>query len=142
MNLFDKNNWLNLILGLFGFYFVYSISGLVIKEYGIQVVSSTTHLTASYHWLVAFVIALVLSLTLIVIFCKPRSPWFTALAILLGAVLVMFPSLFRAIVNLDGSFRREGVIAGYTLVPHLVVLLGAAIGYLTAALSNKGAKGK
>ena len=137
MNLLDKNNWLNLVLGLLGFFFVYAITGHILEAYGVDAVATATHLSVHYHWLIALLAALVVSLVLVIFFCKPRSPFFTGVAILLGAVLVMYQPLFSTIANLDRYFRREGLDAFKYLIPHAAVLICAGIAYLTAALSNK-----
>ena len=141
MNLLDKNNWLNLVLGTLGFFFMYAITGHILEAYGANAVSTATHLSVNYHWLIALLAALIVALALVIFFCKPRSPLFTGLAILLGALIVMYQPLFSTIANLDGYFRREGLHAFKYLIPHAAVLICAGIAYLTAALSNKQSKG-
>ena len=142
MNLLDKNNWLILFIGFLGFYFVFAFTGRVLETCGVSTVVTATHLAVNYHWLIALVAALIVALALVIFFCKPRSPLFTGLAILLGAVLVMYQPLFTALVNLDHSFRQEGLRAFKYLIPHLAVLVCVGIAFLTAVLSNQPSKSK
>lgn len=143
MKLLDKNGWLNLVLGMFGFYSVYTLMELLVGRYGPRVVTATTaaaHLSESYFWLISFIVGLVAALVLVIIFCKPRSPLAVGIGVLVGGILGMLPTLYRAIVNLDRFFRREGLAAVHYLLPHLVVLAGALIALYIAWLSNKMAK--
>ncbi|MGE5582974.1 MAG: hypothetical protein ACM3X9_10630 [Bacillota bacterium] len=143
MKFFDKNNWLNLIITLTGFYSVFSIMQIIMGRFGARVVAATpaaSHLTGNYYWLVSFAVALILALVLAICFCKPRTPLFVFIGVLLGGVLGLYYPLYTAIINLDHSFRTEGLAATYKLLPHLVVLVGALIALYFAWLSNKLSK--
>jgi hypothetical protein len=138
MNLFDKNSWLNFVVGLTGFYFIYSIMQIVIKRFGTRVVvTSGANPSEGYLWLVSFGVALILSLVLIIFFCKPRVPFFVFLAVFIAGGLVMYHPLFMTIVNLDKNVRKDGLVALYDLLPHLVVFVGALIALYVAWLSNR-----
>lgn len=136
----DKNNWLNLVLGILSFYTVFSIMHFLMSRYGTKVVSATpvtTHISQDFYWLIAFVVALILSLIIIIIFCKPRAPLFVCIGILLGSCLAMLNTLYHTVLNLDKYFRQEGTAAITCLLPHLVVIIGALIAFYVAWLSNK-----
>ena len=135
-----KNNWLNLALGIFGFYTVFSVMEFILSRYGTKVVSATpvtTHISQNFYWLISFVVALILSLIVIILFCKPRAPLFVGIGILLGGCLAMLNTLYHTILNLDKYFRQEGTAAIVCLLPHLVVIAGALIAFYIAWLSNK-----
>lgn len=139
----DKNKWLNLVLGVVSFYTVFSVMEILMGRYGTKVVSVTpvtTHISQNLYWLISFVVALVLSLVLIIIFCKPRAPWFVAIGVLLGSSLAMFSTLYHTILNLDKLFRAEGTSAIAYLFPHLAVIVGALIAFLIAWLTNRGSQ--
>lgn len=138
--MFDKNNWLNFVIGLLGFYFVFNVVDWLMGKYGTKMVASTTHLPNNYLWIVTFAVALIFTLILIIFFCKPRAPIFVCIAILIGAVLSMFNSLYGTILNLDKYFHKEGISAVQYLLPHLVVLAGALIALYISWASNKLSK--
>lgn len=136
----DKNNWLNLVLGVFGFYSVFSGMEILMGRYGTKVVAvtkATTNIPHDFYWLISFGAALILSLILIIIFCKPRTPLFVSLGILLGSCLAMFSTLYHTILNLDKYFRDNGLAAVQFLLPHASVLAGTLIALLIAWLSNR-----
>jgi hypothetical protein len=136
----DKNNWLNLVLGVFGFYSVFSVMEILMGRYGTKVVAvtkATTNIPHDFYWLISFGAALILSLILIVIFCKPRTPLFVSIGILLGGCLAMFSTLYHTIVNLDKYFRDNGLSAVQFLLPHASVIVGALIAFLIAWLVNR-----
>lgn len=138
--MFEKNNWLNLVLGLLGFYTVFSVMEFIMGRYGTKVLAvtpATNHITVNYYWLISFVVALIISLVLVIIFCKPRAPLFVFIAILLGGTLSMFYTLSDPIIKLDKYFRSYGIAAMQYLFPHLVVVIGALIALYVAYLSNK-----
>ncbi len=140
MKFLDKNNWLNLVIGLTGFYFAFSIMQIIMGKYGTRVVAATPgaeHLTGDYYWLISFGVALILALGLIILFCKPRSPLFVFVGILLGSTLAFYYPLYVAIISLDKTVRREGLVALYTLLPHLIIMVGSLIALYVAWLSNK-----
>jgi hypothetical protein len=139
----DKNKWLNLVLGIFSFYTVFSVVEILMGRYGTKVVSvtpATSNISVELYYLISYVIALVLSLFLIIIFCKPRGPWFVFLGILLGGCLAMFHTLYTTILNLDSYFKKEGLAAVQYLLPHVVVIAGALIALYIAWLSNRMSK--
>jgi len=141
--LLDKNNWLNLILGIFGFYTVFSVMEILMGRYGTKVVSvtpATTHISQDLYWLISFGAALILSLILIVIFCKPRTPLFVGVGILIGSCLSMFSTLYHTILNLDKYFREDGLAAVQFLLPYAAVIVGALIAFLIAWLTNRGSQ--
>jgi hypothetical protein len=138
--LLDKNKWLNLVLGIFSFYTVFSVMEILMGRYGTKVVSvtpATSNISVDLYYLISYVIALVLSLSLIIIFCKPRGPWFVFFGILLGGCLAMFHTLYTTVINLDKYLRQQGILAVQYLLPHLVVIIGALIALYIAWLSNK-----
>ncbi|HBE77103.1 MAG TPA: hypothetical protein DDW65_04880 [Firmicutes bacterium] len=143
MSIFDKNCWLNFVIGLTGFYFVYSIMQVVIKRFGAQVVvtASGVNLSGGYLWLVSFGVALILSLVLLILFCKPRVPFFVFLGVLIAGILGLYHPLYVTVVNLDKNVRKDGLVALYDLLPHLVVFVGALIALYVAWLSNRMAGG-
>jgi hypothetical protein len=49
----------------------------------------------------------------------------------------MWYPLYATIISLDKNVRKEGLIALYDLLPHLVVLAGALIALYIAWLSNR-----
>ncbi|HEX3046708.1 MAG TPA: hypothetical protein VHY08_18280 [Bacillota bacterium] len=139
----DKNGWLNLVIGLFGFYFFFKVMELFMGRYGAKVVTAThttPYITDGFYWVLSFVVALVLSLLLVILFCKPREPVFVGIAILLGGVFGLFNTLYSTIINLDKYFRSEGISAVQYLLPHVIVLIGALLALYIAWLSNKGSK--
>lgn len=143
MGFLDKNNWLNLVLGLLGFYTVFSVMEFIMGRYGTKVLAvtpATNHITVNYYWLISFAVALIISLTLVIIFCKPRAPFFVFFGILLGGIISMFYTLYNTIEKLDKYFRADGVAAVQYLLPHLVVITGALIALYIAWLSNKMSK--
>jgi hypothetical protein len=139
----DKNSWLNLVIGLCGFYFFFKVMELFMGRYGTKVVTAThatPYIADGFYWVISFVVALILSLLLVILFCKPRAPIFVGIAILLGGVLGMFTTLYSTIINLDKYFRKEGISAVQYLLPHLIVLVGALLALYIAWLSNKGSQ--
>lgn len=136
----DKNNWLNLVLGVLGFYTVFSVVEILMGRYGTRVVSvtkATTNISHDLYWLISFGAALILSLILIIIFCKPRTPLFVSIGILLGSILAMFSTLYHTILNLDKYFRVNGLAALQFLLPHAAVIVGALIAFLVAWITNR-----
>lgn len=136
----DKNNWLNLVLGFFGFYSVFSVMEILMGRYGTKVVSvtkATTNISHDFYWLISFGAALILSLVLISIFCKPRTPLFVGIGILLGSCLSMFSTLYHTLLNLDKYFRVNGLAAIQYLLPHAAVIAGTLIAFLVAWLINR-----
>lgn len=139
----DKNGWLNLVIGLFGFYFFFKVMELFMGRYGAKVVTAThttPYITDGFYWVLSFVVAMILSLLLVILFCKPREPVFVGIAILLGGVFGLFNTLYSTIINLDKYFRSEGISAVQYLLPHVIVLIGALLALYIAWLSNKGSK--
>ena len=139
MNFFEKNSWLNFFIGLTGFYFVFSIIQIIISKFGPKVVVITPaahHLNGGYYWLISFGIALILTVIAIIMFCKPRAPFYVFLGVLLGSALAMYYPLYVTIINLDKNVRKDGLVALYDLLPHLTVLIGALIALYIAWLSN------
>jgi hypothetical protein len=140
MKFFDKNNWLNFLIGLTGFYFVFSMMQIVMNKFGFKVVAATpgvNHLTGHYYWLISFGIALILTLLALIVFCKPRAPFFVFLGILLGSAFALYYPLYITIVNLDSNVRKAGLVALYELLPHLLVVVGSLIALYVAWLSNR-----
>ena len=138
MGILNKNSWLNFFLGLLGFFFVYTIIDLfIIQKNNVSLVSFTAQVPVSYYWLIAYISALILSLVLIFIFCKPGSPLFGSLGLFIGALLGMFNRLVSIIFNLDKYFRGEGLRAFRYLLPHIVVIVGFIISFYTIFLVNK-----
>jgi hypothetical protein len=138
---FDKNSWLNLVIGLFGFYFVFKVMELFMGRFGTKVVSAThtaPYITDGFYWIISLVVALILSLLLIILFCKPRAPLFVGIAILLGGVFGMFTTLYNTIIHLDSYFKKEGISAVHYLLPHVIILVAAVLALYIAWLSNKG----
>ena len=136
----NKNSWLNFTVGMLGFYFVFSLLNTILEKVGTKVVSTTTHFSLDFYWLVAFVVAFLISLTLIIIFCKPRAPLFVGLAILIGSAASMYYTLYSSIVNLDKYFHSEGLVAIQHLLPHLVVILAALLAMFIAWFSNRASQ--
>jgi hypothetical protein len=113
---------------------------ILMGRYGTKVVAvtkATTNIPHDFYWLISFGAALILSLILIVIFCKPRTPLFVSIGILLGGCLAMFSTLYHTIVNLDKYFRDNGLSAVQFLLPHASVIVGALIAFLIAWLVNR-----
>jgi hypothetical protein len=139
MNFLAKNSWLNFLIGLTGFYFVFSVMQIIMGKFGTKVVAAlaANNLSGNYYWLIAYGIALVIALVLLIIFCKPRAPFFVFLGILLGSVVGLYHPLYMTLINLDKNVRKEGLVALYELLPHLVVLVGALIAFYSAWLSNR-----
>jgi hypothetical protein len=140
MNFLDKNSWLNFVIGLTGFYFVFSIMQIVMNKFGAKMVAATpvaNHLNGDYYWLLSFGIALIITMIVLVLFCKPREPFFIFLGVLIGGSLGLYYPLYLIIINLDKNVRKEGLVALYELLPHLVVLVGALIALYVAWLSNR-----
>jgi hypothetical protein len=141
LKLLDKNNWLNLVLGILGFYSVFSVMEILMGRYGTKVVAvtkATTNISQDFYWLISFGAALILSLVLIIIFCKPRTPLFVCIGILIGSCLSMFSTLYHTILNLDKYFRANGLSALQFLLPHAAVIVGALIAFLIAWVVNRG----
>ncbi|MCL6588727.1 MAG: hypothetical protein K6U80_02125 [Firmicutes bacterium] len=139
----DKNSWLNLVIGLCGFYFFFKVMELFMFRFGAKVVTAThtaSYITDGFYWVISFVVALILSLLLVIIFCKPRAPLFVGIAILLGGAFGMFTTLYNTIANLDNYFKKEGISAVHYLLPHVIILVGALLAFYIAWLSNKGSK--
>lgn len=134
--MFEKNSWLNFVIGLLSFYFVFTLADVLMGKYQ-SIVANTTHFATNYLWIITFAVALILALILIIFFCKPRAPIFVFVAILLGAVLVMYTTLFDTIIHLDNYFKKEGLRAFRYLIPHLVVVVGSLLALYIAHLSNK-----
>ena len=140
MNFLSKNGWLNFVLGLTGFYFIFSIMEIIMGRFGLRVVAAaqaTASLDRGFYWLISYTVALILALFVVIVFCKPRTPLFIFLGILLGGVAVLYHPLLYTILNLDRDVRKVGLVALYELLPHLVVLAGALIGMYVAWLSNR-----
>ncbi len=136
----DKNNWLNLVLGVFGFYTVFSVMEILMGRYGTKVVSvtkATTNISHDIYWLISFGVALILSLVLIIIFCNPRVPLFAGFGVLLGSCMAMFSTLYHTILHLDKYFRNNGLAAVQFLLPHVTVIVGALIAFLVVWLINR-----
>jgi hypothetical protein len=113
---------------------------ILMGRYGTKVVAvtkATTNIPHDFYWLISFGAALILSLILIVIFCKPCTPLFVSIGILLGGCLAMFSTLYHTIVNLDKYFRDNGLSAVQFLLPHASVIVGALIAFLIAWLVNR-----
>lgn len=140
MNILSKNSWLNFVMGLTGFYFVFSIMQIIMGKFGARVVieaPATASLNKGFYWLIAYAVALVVVLVVVILFCKPRAPFFVFLGLLLGGVVGLYHPLLFTILNLDNDVRKIGLVALYELLPHLVVLVGGLIGMYVAWLSNK-----
>jgi hypothetical protein len=140
MGFLAKNSWLNFLIGLTGFYFVFSVIQIIMGKFGTKVVATTlasNNFSGNYYWLIAYGITLVIALVLVIIFCKPRTPFFVFLGILLGGAVGLYHPLYITLINLDINVRKEGLVALYELLPHLVVLVGALIAFYIAWLSNR-----
>ncbi|HBF37941.1 MAG TPA: hypothetical protein DDW50_11530 [Firmicutes bacterium] len=140
MNFLAKNSWLNFVIGLTGFYFIFSIVQIIMGRFGSRVViagMATVPLNKGFYWLISYGIALIVILVVLIIFCKPRAPFFVFLGILLGGFVCLYHPLINTIMSLDKDVRKDGLLALYELLPHLVVLVGALIGMYVAWLSNK-----
>ncbi len=140
IQLLDKNKWLNLILGVFSFYTIFSVLEVIMGHYGNRVISvapGSTEISENWYWLISFIVALTLSLLVIIFFCRPRAPIFVGLAVLIGGCLAMFPKLYSTIIHLDKYFRQEGTSAALYLLPHVVIIVGALIALYIAWLSNR-----
>jgi hypothetical protein len=140
MNLLDKNSWLNFVIGLTGFYFVFSVMQIVMSKFGTRMVAATSvanHVSGDYYWLISFGTALIVTIVALLLFCKPRVPFFVFLGVLLGGALGLYYPLYVTVINLDKNVRKEGLAALYDLLPHLVVLVGALIALYIAWLSNR-----
>jgi MFS family permease len=139
MNFFEKNSWLNFFIGLTGFYFVFSIMQIIMGKFGPKVaaVTSAASHVSGYYWLISFGAALVITLIVLILFCKPRAPFYVFSGILIGGALGMYYPLYVTVINLDQNVRREGLVALYELVPHLTVLVGALIALYVTWLSNR-----
>ncbi len=136
----DKNKWLNLVLGVFSFYTVFSVMEILMGRYGTKVISvtpATSNISINLYYLISYGVALLISLLAIVFFCKPRIPWLVFLGILISGCLAMFHTLYTTILHLDGYFKKEGLAAVQYLLPHLVVIIGALIALYIAWLSNR-----
>lgn len=110
------------------------------KRYGrnmMAVTETTSQISTSYYWLVIFALALLLSLVLVFIFCKPRAPFFVSLAVLCGGVYCMYDKLYTAIVKLNSYVQAEGLGAFWHLLPHGSIILGAVIAYFLTSLGNQ-----
>ena len=143
MNFLDKKSWLNFVIGLTGFYFVFSIMQIVMGKFGAKMVAATpvaNHVSGDYYWLISFGIALIVAIVVLLLFCKPRVPFFVFLGVLLGGALGLYDPLYVTIINLDNNVRKDGLVALYELLPHLVVLAGALIALYVAWLSNRISK--
>lgn len=139
MRIFDKHGWLNFTMALFGFTFFFSLSTFITGRFFARSITEITALTPSFHWIANGLIAFVLSLVLVIFFCKPRAPFLIAAAILLGGIFSLRPRLFSAIVHLDGNLRQHGLVALHSLLPHLFLVILAVIAYYAAWLSNRSA---
>lgn len=136
----DKNGWLNFTLGLLGFYFVFSMLNTIFEGFGAKMVS-TMNLPGNYYWLISFGVAFIVAMTLIFIFCKPRSPLLVGLAIFCGGILGMYYTLYANIVKLDSYFRSEGLNAIYHLLPHAAIILASILAFFITMFSNTGDSG-
>jgi hypothetical protein len=140
MNFLSKNSWLNFILGLTGFYFIFSMMQMIMGKFGAKVVivaQATANFHRGFYWIISYAVALIVVLFIIILFCKPRAPFFVFLGILLGGVIALYHPLLYVIMNLDKDVRKVGLIALYELLPHLVVMVGGLIGLYVGWLSNK-----
>ncbi len=140
MNFLAKNSWLNFVMGLTGFYFVFSIMQMIMGKFGVKMVivtQGTANLNSGFYWMISYAVALVVVLFAVILFCKPRAPFFVFLGILFGGAIALYHPLLYTILNLDKDVRKSGLVALYELLPHLVVLVGSLIGMYVAWLSNK-----
>ncbi len=133
----DKNGWLSFTLGLLGFYFVFSLLNTIFESVGAKMVS-TMNLPGNYYWLISFGAAFIIALSLILIFCRPRSPLLVGLAILCGGILGMYYTLFSTIMKLDSYFRTEGLNAIYHLLPHAAIVLASVLAFFIIMITNSG----
>lgn len=133
----DRNGWLNFTLGLLGFYFVFSMLNTIFESFGAKMVS-TMNLPGNYYWLISFGAAFIIALTLIFVFCRPRSPLLVGLAIFCGGILGMYYTLFTTIMKLDSYFRAEGLNAIYHLLPHAAVILASILAFFITMFTNSG----
>lgn len=136
LRILDRNTWLNFVLVLCGFYFVFALGSLLMGKYSLQA-ASATHLEAGYLWIMVLAAALLVALALTLIFCGRRAPLAIALAVCLSGVLSMHRVLWTVLVNLDQNFRSEGMAAFYGLIPHAVILVAALASFYLAWLSNQ-----
>jgi len=136
----DRNSWLNFTLGLLGFYFVFSLLNTIFESFGAQVVSNM-NLPGNYYWLISFGAAFIIAMTLVYVFCKPRSPLMVGLAIFCGGVLGMYYTLFATVMKLDSYFRSEGLSAIYHLLPHAAVILAPILAFFIIMFTNSSDSG-
>ena len=136
----DRNSWLNFILGLLGFYFVFSLLNTIFEGFGARMVS-TMNLPGNYYWLISFGAAFVAAMALVFIFCRPRSPLLVGLAIFCGGILGMYYTLFTTITKMDSYFRGEGINAVYHLLPHAAVVLASILAFFIITFTNSSESG-
>lgn len=136
----DRNSWLNFILGLLGFYFVFSLLNTIFEGFGARMVS-TMNLPGNYYWLISFGAAFIVALALVFIFCRPRSPLLVGLAIFCGGILGMYYTLFTTITKMDSYFRGEGINAVYHLLPHAAVVLASILAFFIITFTNSSESG-
>lgn len=135
MKLFNKNAWLNFFMVLLGFYSVFTFFNSLLADFKMDLAKSV-NVSLSYYWLIAFVAGFVAAMALAIFFCKPRSPLFMSIALLLGASLSMYQTLYLFIINLDYYFRHDGLSAIVYLIPHGTVIIGAVAAYFIGVASN------
>lgn len=135
MRLFNKNVWLNFSIVLLGFYSVFTFFNSLLADFKMDLAKSM-NVSLSYYWLIAFVAAFVASMALTIFFCKPRAPLFMGVALLLGATLSMYQTLYLFIINLDYYFRHDGLSAIVYLIPHGTVLIASVAAYFIGVASN------
>ncbi|NLY76201.1 MAG: hypothetical protein GX075_13035 [Firmicutes bacterium] len=136
----DRNSWLNFILALLGFYFVFSLLNTIFEGFGARMVS-TMNLPGNYYWLISFGAAFVAALALVFVFCRPRSPLLVGLAIFCGGILGMYYTLFTTIAKMDSYFRGEGINAVYHLLPHAAVVLASILAFFIITFTNNSESG-
>jgi TM2 domain-containing membrane protein YozV len=134
----DKNTWLNLVIGLFGFYFTFSLLEIGCGKFITgQPVMGRGVFIMNWTWLICFLLAIALTTMLLVYFCKPRKPFLFCLAILTGGILSMYSQLWYTLVNLDGFFHRDGLAALRLLLPHGILLGSTILSYFIIQFSNR-----
>ncbi|MGE5558861.1 MAG: hypothetical protein ACM3WV_09675 [Bacillota bacterium] len=134
----SKNTWLNVTLGILGFYFAFSVFDT--EKYGIEVYAMQVPVSASNYWLLYCAIALLFACILVIVFCKPRSPLMTAIAVALGFVAVHWNKLCEPLANINRTLHLEVLKAFQAILPHLALVVSFLLAFFIVLLYNKVVK--
>lgn len=136
MILFNKNTWHGFFMTIFSFYAVFTFINNLLAVYEIDFVQEM-RVPLNYYWIIAYLAAFLISMLMVAIFCKVKSPIFQGISVLIAGILSMYESLYLLLTNMDQFFRQDGLAALIYLLPHFMVILGALAAYVLIGLSTE-----